>query len=123
MKSVFLVGRERLKLEDVPDPIAPDDGLVLKVKTCGICGSDLRRWKEGPEQGVDGIVPGHEVAGLVVEVGKNLTDYCPGDRLAIAPDVLCLGADASHKFYDTQVISLLPLRRAHRTQSYSFLIS
>lgn len=89
MKAAVLVAPSELEMREIPDPAAPDDGLVLKVEACGVCGSDLRRWKEGPPPGVDGVVPGHEVAGVVLEVGANVTSYSPGDHLAIAPDIHC----------------------------------
>jgi len=89
MKAAFLVGAREFEIREFQDPIAPDDGLVLKVEACGVCGSDLRRWKEGPPPGVDGITPGHEVSGVVEQVGKNVTRYAAGDRIAIAPDVHC----------------------------------
>ncbi len=89
MKSAFLVGTKHYEVKDTPDPVTPDDGLVLKVEACGVCGSDLRRWKEGPPKGVEGVVAGHEVAGTVIEVGEDLAGYSVGDRLAIAPDIHC----------------------------------
>lgn len=89
MRAVYLTGPKKVELRDVDDPVAPDGGLVLDVKACGVCGSDLRRWKEGPPPDVDGVVPGHEAAGVVLDVGKGLTQYAPGDHLAIAPDVHC----------------------------------
>ena len=89
MKAAVLVGVGELEIREIPDPVAPDDGLVLEVKACGVCGSDLRRWKQGPLPGVDGLIPGHEVAGVVLEVGGNVTSYSPGDHLAIAPDIHC----------------------------------
>jgi L-iditol 2-dehydrogenase len=76
-------------LRDIPEPVAPDGGLVLDVKACGICGSDLRRWKEGPPRGIGGVIPGHEAAGIVAAVGRGMTRFAPGDYLAIAPDVHC----------------------------------
>jgi L-iditol 2-dehydrogenase len=89
MKSAFLVGAQQIEIRDVPDPVAPADGLVLKSEACGVCGSDLRRWREGPPAGVNSLVQGHELAGTVLEVGQNVTRYAPGDRLAIAPDIHC----------------------------------
>ncbi|OHB66178.1 MAG: hypothetical protein A2Y77_04580 [Planctomycetes bacterium RBG_13_62_9] len=89
MKSVNSTGPKRIELRDVPEPAAPAGGLVLEVKACGICGSDLRRWKEGPPKGVEGVVPGHEAAGIVIDVGQGQTRYARGDYLAIAPDVHC----------------------------------
>lgn len=89
MKSAFLVGPQKIELRDVPEPVAPDDGLILKSEACGVCGSDLRRWREGPPQGVDSLVQGHELAGTVLEVGRDVKRFAPGDRLAIAPDIHC----------------------------------
>jgi L-iditol 2-dehydrogenase len=91
MKAVYLTGPKRVELREAPEPAAPAGGLVLDVKACGICGSDLRRWKEGPPKGVEGVVPGHEAAGIVIDVGKGHTQFRRGDYLAIAPDVHCGG--------------------------------
>jgi len=59
MRTAYLTGPKEIELRDVLEPRAPAGGMVLEVKACGICGSDLRRWKEGPPHGVAGIVPGH----------------------------------------------------------------
>lgn len=89
MKAAFLTAPRTLELREIPDPTAPHDGLVLAVKACGICGSDLRRWKEGPPQGVAGMIPGHEAAGVVIEAGPGQSRFAVGDFIAIAPDVHC----------------------------------
>ena len=89
MMVAFLTGPRTIELQDMPDPVASDGGLVLDVKACGICGSDLRRWREGPPNDVPGIIPGHEAAGIVVAVGEGQTRFVVGDQLAIAPDVHC----------------------------------
>ncbi len=89
MKAAQLTGPETIELVDLPVPDCPVDGVLLQVRACGVCGSDLRRYKEGPAGG--GItVPGHEFAGEVVAVGSEVIDYAVGDRLAVAPDVHCL---------------------------------
>jgi len=89
VKAAFLTAPRTLELREIADLTAPSDGLVLDVKACGICGSDLRRWKEGPPKGVAGMIPGHEAAGVVVETGKAQTGYAVGDHVAIAPDIHC----------------------------------
>jgi L-iditol 2-dehydrogenase len=89
MEAAFLVAAGGYELRTLPDPVAPADGLVLEVKACGVCGSDLRRWREGPPPGEDGILAGHELAGVVLETGADLTRFKTGDRVAIAPDVHC----------------------------------
>jgi L-iditol 2-dehydrogenase len=89
MKAAFLIGVRELEIRELPDPVAPADGLVLKVEACGVCGSDLRRWREGPPLGVGSITSGHEIGGVVLEVGPEVTGYALGDRLAVAPDIHC----------------------------------
>jgi L-iditol 2-dehydrogenase len=89
MKAALLVGPEKYELKDLPEPELTEDGLILRVEACGVCGSDLRRWHEGPPPGVAGIVTGHEVAGVVEKVGAKVTLFKVGDHLALAPDVHC----------------------------------
>jgi L-iditol 2-dehydrogenase len=89
MRAAFLTSSKTLKVREVPEPEVPDDGLVMETRACGICGSDLRRWKEGPPPGCEGIIPGHEAAGVVIKVGPECCDFNAGDSIAIAPDVHC----------------------------------
>ena len=89
MKAAYLTEAKTFELRDAANPAVPDDGLILEVRACGICGSDIRRWNEGPPAGSGGVVPGHEAAGVVVEVGSRYDYFQVGDRLAIAPDVHC----------------------------------
>jgi L-iditol 2-dehydrogenase len=94
MKAAFLVAPLTFEVRETNPLSLPLDGILLKVKACSICGSDLRRWKEGPPEGTKEIISGHEIAGDVIEVGKNTTRYKVGDRLAFSPDVHC-----GHCFY------------------------
>jgi len=89
MKAAFLTSARTLELREIPEPDVPDDGIVMEVKACGICGSDLRRWKEGPSPGSEDIVPGHEASGVVVKVGPECRDFAVGERIAVAPDIHC----------------------------------
>lgn len=87
MKAALLTGVSTFELRDFPEPACPDDGLVLQIKACGVCGSDIRRWKEGA--GSKLVVAGHEIAGVVNEVGSAVKEYSIGDTLAVAPDIHC----------------------------------
>ncbi len=89
MKAARLTRPETIELVDIPVPQCPQDGVLLAVRACGVCGSDLRRWREGPSAGPL-TVPGHEFAGEIVEVGSDVIGYAVGDHLAVAPDVHCL---------------------------------
>lgn len=88
MYAAFFVKPRHIELRSIPEPVTPNDGLKIKVKACAVCGSDLRRWREGPQANAD-IIPGHEIAGQVIEIGEQVTDYDIGDRVAIGPDVHC----------------------------------
>jgi L-iditol 2-dehydrogenase len=95
MKAALLTDKRTYEVREVPDPQVPQDGLVLRVEACGVCGSDVRRWREGLPAGegslpgIPGIIAGHEVAGTVIGVGHDVEGYEVGDRLAVAPDIHC----------------------------------
>jgi threonine dehydrogenase-like Zn-dependent dehydrogenase len=88
MKAGVYYGARDIRQEEVPVPeIGPDDVLV-KVKSCGICGSDLHSYREGVFSR-PGFVMGHEFAGEVVKVGGSIKDIKVGER------VIPLGRGAS----------------------------
>jgi L-iditol 2-dehydrogenase len=89
VKAAILHGPKQLTVEEIPTPQTPDDGILLKVMACGVCGSDLRTYRHGPRFAVDNVIMGHEIGGTVAEVGPRASGYAVGDRLAIAPDVHC----------------------------------
>ncbi|MBP3194422.1 MAG: alcohol dehydrogenase catalytic domain-containing protein [Cardiobacteriaceae bacterium] len=74
-----------LNVTDVPDPQLSDDGAIIEVKACGICRSDWHGWK-GEWQGFLAPLPmvgGHEMSGIVKEVGKNIRKVKVGDRVIV----------------------------------------
>jgi len=74
-------------LEEAPTPKPGPKEMLVKVMSCGICGSDIVEWYRLPRAP---LVQGHELGAEVVEVGDSLTKYKPGDRVFIAPKVPCL---------------------------------
>ena len=79
MKAAVFKEKGRMAVEEVPDPKPEADEIILKVKYCSICGSDLHRYAHGMMS--PGLIMGHEYAGEVVEVGRNVKGFKPGDRL------------------------------------------
>ena len=80
VKAAIFYGARDFRVEDIERPkIQPTDVLV-KVKACGICGSDLHAYKEGIFSR-PGFVMGHELAGEVVEVGDRVERIAVGDRV------------------------------------------
>ncbi len=89
MKAAIFRGPGQLAVEEIAYPELPPDGLILQVKACGICGSDLRAYQHGLRFDREWQILGHEIAGVVAEVGRDVPDYQVGERLAIAADVHC----------------------------------
>lgn len=89
MKAAIFKEREMLVLEDLDIPECPENGILLKVHACGICGSDVRNYHNGLKDGIKNQIPGHEIAGEIIEIGKNITHYRVGERVALAPDISC----------------------------------
>ena len=75
-------------MEQAPEPAAGPRDVVLDVKACGICGSDLHTYLEGALVEV-GQVLGHEFSGEVVSVGAEVTGIAPGDRVTGIPIQPC----------------------------------
>jgi alcohol dehydrogenase len=80
-----------LSLQDVPDPLPPERGVVIQVKATGLCRSDWHGWM-GHDPGIKlPHVPGHELAGVVAAVGVDVGLWKVGDRVTV-PFVCACGA-------------------------------
>ena len=89
MKALVCTGPEKLEYSDWPDPrIEPGDALV-RVRTVGVCGSDLRAWRCQTKRRVPPFILGHELAGDVGEIRDSHSAVQRGDRVAIFPLMGC----------------------------------
>jgi L-iditol 2-dehydrogenase len=79
-------GAGRLSLEERPDPVAGPGELVVRVRACGLCGSDLMAWYQDPRAPV---VLGHEPAGEVVAAGHG-APFAVGERVFVHHHVPCM---------------------------------
>lgn len=77
-------------LREVPEPGCAPDGVVVEVRATGVCRSDWHAWK-GHDPVALPHIPGHELAGVVVEVGGEVRRWQPGDRVTV-PFVCGCGA-------------------------------
>lgn len=78
--------------EDLPVPAIGDDEVLIKVHVAALCGTDIhiinwdewtKRWAKGP------FIPGHELCGTIIEVGKNVTERKVGDRVSCESHISC----------------------------------
>ncbi len=97
MKAMMLTGIRQMEMKDIPEPmITSDKDVKIKMKTIGVCGSDVHYYVSGKigSQVVQYPFPvGHEGSGEVVEVGPAVTKVKPGDRIAIEPAMPCWECD------------------------------
>ncbi|MDI6827822.1 MAG: alcohol dehydrogenase catalytic domain-containing protein [Armatimonadota bacterium] len=99
MKAVVLKDKEHLVVEDVPKPPLGEDEVMVRVTDCGICGSDIRYlhgenpWAQHTlgeiRTNPPNIIPGHEVSGIVHEVGENADRSLIGKRVAVLCFKVC----------------------------------
>lgn len=90
MKALYLTGKAQVELRDIPVPRCPDDGLLIKIDSVGLCGSDVRTYSVGSAKIDYPVILGHENAGYVEEVGKLVTqDYKVGDMVVANPAIPC----------------------------------
>ncbi|GAA4708573.1 zinc-dependent alcohol dehydrogenase family protein [Phytohabitans rumicis] len=88
MKAAVIVTPGQIAVQEVPDPTPGPREVVVEVASCGICGTDLHIM-DGEFAPAYPIVPGHEFAGRVVEVGADVTDVSVGDQVAVDPSLYC----------------------------------
>lgn len=91
MIAAQMYGINDVRVTELPKPSVAEGEILLRMKRAGICGTDLRMIANG----FAGIGPssprtlGHEIAGVVAEVGSAVAGYAAGDRVAVAPNIGC----------------------------------
>jgi len=89
MKAGILEKIEHLVVKELPDPRLEEGSVLIKVKVCSICSTDLRIYHYGDPRVQLPQILGHEIAGEVEKVGEGVTNYRAGDRVAITPRIAC----------------------------------
>lgn len=100
MKAALWYKKGDVRVEEIEEPKVVEGAVKIKVKWCGICGSDLHEYLGGPifipvgqphplSGNTAPVVLGHEFSGEVVEVGQGVTRFKAGDRVVVEPIVAC----------------------------------
>lgn len=89
MKAAVLEDLENLVVKEVKSPTVGKEEVLVRVRSCAVCGSDIRIYHRGNPRVKPPQIIGHEIAGEVVETGEKVENFKVGDRVALGADVPC----------------------------------
>ncbi len=89
MKALVLTDYHRLEVKEVPTPKPGPGEILVRVQACGICGSDVHGLDGSTGRRKPPLIMGHEAAGVVAEVGPEVTRFRLGDRVTFDSTVYC----------------------------------
>lgn len=89
MNALLLTEYKKLELVDFPRPTIGPDEVLIRVRACGICGSDVHGFDGSSGRRHPPLIMGHEASGEIAEVGANVTDLKAGDRVTFDSTVYC----------------------------------
>lgn len=88
-QAAVMEGKNRLNVKEIPVPEIKEDEVLVKVKACSVCGSDINSLRTGLYMSDLPTVMGHEVSGIVVEKGDDVNGLEIGDHVALEPNIPC----------------------------------
>ena len=89
MKALTLTAYNHLVYGDAPDPQIADHEVLVRVRACGICGSDVHGMDGSSGRRRPPLIMGHEAAGVIAELGKQVKDWNVGDRVTFDSTISC----------------------------------
>lgn len=89
MKALVLTAYNRFSYEDIPDPQIGSEDVLIRVKACAICGSDVHGMDGSTGRRIPPVVMGHEAAGIIEKTGENVVGFKAGDRVTFDSTVYC----------------------------------
>jgi L-iditol 2-dehydrogenase len=89
MRAAVVSEPNKISIKEIKKPVCGEDEVLIKVESCGVCGSDLRIFRHGNNRVTFPAVLGHEVAGVVAEKGREVPGFEIGDRVAMGADIPC----------------------------------
>jgi L-iditol 2-dehydrogenase len=89
MKALLLTDYKNLSITDMPTPEIADDEVLVRVRACGICGSDIHGYDGSTGRRIPPLVMGHEAAGVIEKTGSAVRQFRAGDRVTFDSTVSC----------------------------------
>jgi L-iditol 2-dehydrogenase len=94
LKALIYTKPYCFEYSDFPDPVMGNNDVLIRVRACGICGSDVHGFTGKTGRRIPPLIMGHEAAGVVEDIGKNVNDFKKGDRVCFDSTVYCNKCDA-----------------------------
>lgn len=89
MKAALFHGPGDIRVEEINNPIPKEEEVLIKVKACAICGTDIRIYKNGHSAVNPPHIIGHEISGVVESFGKGVKDLKVGNNVAVTTEIGC----------------------------------
>ncbi|MEM4528729.1 MAG: alcohol dehydrogenase catalytic domain-containing protein [Desulfurococcaceae archaeon] len=89
MRALVIYRPFESNIDVVNDPEPRANEIVIKTKACGICGTDIHIFRGEEPRTLFPIIPGHELAGVIIDMGKDIKDFSVGDIVAVDPNIAC----------------------------------
>jgi len=89
MKALLLTAPSQLEFVSFPDPQPADDEVLLRVRACGICGSDIHGWDGSTGRRRPPLIMGHEASGEIAAVGSRVDGWRVGERVTFDSTISC----------------------------------
>jgi L-iditol 2-dehydrogenase len=89
LKALLLTEYGKLSMADVPIPEVGEHDALIRIRACGVCGSDVHGYDGSTGRRIPPLVMGHEASGVIERMGAAVTDFHPGDRVTIDSTVSC----------------------------------
>jgi L-iditol 2-dehydrogenase len=89
MKALLLTEYKKLELTDMPVPEIGPDEVLIRVRACGICGSDVHGFDGSTGRRIPPVVMGHEASGVIEAKGSNVKNFAEGDRVTFDSMISC----------------------------------
>ena len=93
MKALVLTAKRHLEIQEVDQPEIGPDEVLIRVRACGICGSDVHGYTGAYSRRIPPIIMGHEAAGEIVRLGENVHDWEIGARVTFNSTISCGDCD------------------------------
>ncbi len=91
MKAAIFHGIENIKIDEIPTPDCNENEILVEVKYCAICGTDVRVYYSGHKKITPPAILGHEITGIVKKIGKNVKniEVKQGDKVVVVTSIGC----------------------------------